>query len=86
MHFIYILKSISFPHKIYVGYTLDIGSRLNIHNNGGSVYTADVKPWELVWFCQFQDKFQALEFEKYLKSHSGRAFMIKRLVKKDSDL
>jgi len=33
----------------------------------------------LVWYCAFGDKFKALEFEKYLKSHSGRAFGKKRL-------
>ena len=40
---------------------------------------ADFKPWELVWYCAFPDKYRALEFEKYLKSHSGRAFAKKRL-------
>lgn len=28
----------------------------------------------------FPDKYKALEFEKYLKSHSGRAFAKKRLT------
>jgi putative endonuclease len=28
----------------------------------------------LIWYCAFPDKYKALEFEKYLKSHSGRAF------------
>ncbi|MDX2095626.1 MAG: GIY-YIG nuclease family protein, partial [Alphaproteobacteria bacterium] len=37
-------------------------------------------PWELVWYCAFPDKYKALEFEKYLKSHSGRAFANKRLL------
>jgi len=40
---------------------------------------AEFKPWELVWYCAFPDKYRALEFEKYLKSHSGRAFAKKRL-------
>lgn len=80
MHFIYILKALNFPDKIYVGYTLNIIDRLDVHNNGGSVYTKDFKPWELVWHCQFKDKIQALAFEKYLKSHSGRAFMQKRIL------
>jgi hypothetical protein len=31
------------------------------------------------WYCAFLDKFGALEFEKYLKSDSGRAFAKKRL-------
>jgi predicted GIY-YIG superfamily endonuclease len=52
---------------------------LNVHNEGGSVYTKEYKPWKLFWYCVFETKDKALEFEKYLKSHSGRAFAKKRL-------
>ena len=80
MYYVYILKSINFSGKSYVGYTLDVESRLGKHNEGGSVYTKDYRPWELVFHCTFIDKSKALEFEKYLKSHSGRAFLQKRLL------
>jgi putative endonuclease len=53
--------------------------RLPEHNAGKSTHTAKFKPWELVWYCAFPDKYKALAFEKYLKSHSGRAFAKKRL-------
>ena len=76
---VYILKSINFPHKIYIGYTLDIFLRLQKHNEGGSVYTKKYKPWEIVFSCIFNDKSKAIAFEKYLKSHSGRAFAKKHL-------
>ena len=79
MHFVYIIKSINFSDKFYVGYTLDVESRLKTHNNGGSIYTQEHKPWELVFYCAFQNKTKALNFEKYLKSHSGRIFLQKRL-------
>ncbi len=69
-----------FSNKIYVGYTLNIESRLETHNNGGSVYTKEHKPWELMFYCGFQDKLKAMNFEKYLKSHSGRIFLQKRLL------
>ena len=80
MYYVYILKSINFPEIIYAGSTSDVQSRLDVHNSGGSVYTKDYKPWKLLWQSQFEDKLQVLEFEKYLKSHSGRAFMHKRLL------
>lgn len=80
MYYIYIIKSQTIPHKYYVGYTLDVQSRLQKHNEGRSVYTADNRPWELIWYCSFNDKMKAIEFERYLKSHSGRAFMQKRLA------
>ena len=79
MYYVYIIKSLITPDIFYAGYTLDLQSRLQVHNNGGSVYTADHKPWQLVWHCEFNNKMRAIEFERYLKSHSGRAFAKKRL-------
>jgi putative endonuclease len=61
------------------GATSDLKQRLPDHNAGKSTHTAKFKPWKLVWYCAFPDKYKALEFEKYLKSHSGRAFAKKRL-------
>lgn len=80
MHYVYIIKSVKFPEELYVGYTLDVQSRLDKHNQRGSVYTKDFTPWQLMFSCSFPDKSKALEFEKYLKSHSGRAFAQKRLL------
>ena len=36
------------------------------------------KPWVLHVYFAFHEKDKALEFETYLKSHSGRAFAKKR--------
>lgn len=69
MHYVYIIKSQHTPDLFYVDYTLDVQSRLQVHNSGGSVHTAQHKPWELIWHCEFKDKMRAIEFEKYLKSH-----------------
>jgi putative endonuclease len=80
MYYVYILRSISRSDKIYVGYTLDIQKRLKTHNAGGSVYTAADKPWELIIFLAFHDEIKAREFEYYLKTQSGRAFLNKRFL------
>jgi putative endonuclease len=79
MWYVYILRSINFPEQEYIGATADLKRRLPEHNAGRSTHTAKFKPWQLVWYCAFPDKFKALAFEKYLKSHSGRAFAKKRL-------
>ena len=79
MHYINLIKSINYLDKVYVGYTTDIEQRLNKHNEGGSLHTAKYKPWKLHAYFAFDDKVRALAFEKYLKSHSGRAFASKRL-------
>jgi putative endonuclease len=79
MWYVYILRSINFPDQEYTGATANLKQRIPDHNAGKSTHTAKFKPWELVWYCAFRDKYKALEFEKYLKSHSGRAFAKKRL-------
>jgi predicted GIY-YIG superfamily endonuclease len=79
MWYVYIIRSIDFPEQEYIGATADLKRRLPEHNAGKSTHTTKFKPWELVWYCAFPDKYKALEFEKYLKSHSGRAFAKKRL-------
>jgi predicted GIY-YIG superfamily endonuclease len=61
-----------------IGATADLRRRIPDHNAGKSAHTAKFKPWELIWYCAFPDKYAALEFEKNLKSHSGRAFAKKR--------
>lgn len=81
-YFVYILNSIPFPEKIYVGYTLDVAARLDAHNAGNSVHTRNDRPWRLHMYSVFDDKTIALSFEKYLKSHSGRAFAKKHFSNK----
>jgi putative endonuclease len=79
MWYVYIIRSANFPEQEYIGATADLKRRLPEHNAGKSAHTSKFKPWKLVWYCAFQDKYKALAFEKYLKSHSGRAFTKKRL-------
>jgi len=63
----------------YVGYTTNLKQRLGDHNRGHSSQTAKYTPWKMVFYTAFPDKMKALEFESYLKSHSGKAFSTKRL-------
>jgi predicted GIY-YIG superfamily endonuclease len=78
--YVYILRSVADPKHEYVGASEDLKQRVTDHNAGKSTHTAKFKPWKLLWYCAFPDKYKALEFEKYLKSHSGRAFSKKRLT------
>jgi putative endonuclease len=80
MFYVYILRSIKSPKHIYIGYTTDLETRLYHHNNGDSPHTSKYRPWHLEWHCAFPDKGRALNLEVYLKSHSGRAFLYKRLI------
>ena len=80
MWYVYIIRSVSFPEQEYAGATADLRKRLRDHNGGKSSHTAKFAPWELRCYVALPDKYRALEFERYLKSHSGRAFAKKRLI------
>ncbi len=53
--------------------------RLEKHKKGLVHYTKDKLPVELITYIAFKDKNKAFQFEKYLKTGSGRAFALKRL-------
>ena len=79
MWYVYIIRSVYRPEQEYTGATANLRKRIADHNAGRSLHTSKFMPWKLVWYCAFPDKQRALAFEKYLKSHSGRAFAKKRL-------
>ncbi len=72
--YVYILVSEADPAKHYVGFTTDLESRLHKHNEGGCPHTSKSRPWRIDLAVAFPERDKALAFEKYLKSHSGRAF------------
>jgi putative endonuclease len=71
--FVYILRSDSNPDCHYVGLTSDPEGRLDWHNHGPCGQTVRNRPWSFVVVLEFQTEQQAVRFEKYLKSGSGRA-------------
>ncbi len=79
LYYVYILNSVSFPQHYYTGFTRDVERRVEHHNSGGDPHTSKHRPWKLKTFVAYTDKDQALAFERYLKSSSGRAFAKKRL-------
>ena len=79
-YFVYILKSET-SGSVYTGFTTDMEKRLKQHNEGFEGYTKNRGPWELVWYCAFENKRLAEEFERYLKNGSGIAFARKRLIR-----
>jgi predicted GIY-YIG superfamily endonuclease len=79
MKYVYLIQSTPCPTQRYVGITSDLNARLKSHNEGQSSHTSKSKPWKLVTYVAFSDESKAIDFEKYLKSGSGRAFAEKRL-------
>jgi putative endonuclease len=79
MIYVYILQCIAEPDRHYTGVTENLRERLKEHNSGKVPHTSKFKPWRLDTYIAFTNPDRAYAFEKYLKSHSGRAFAKKRL-------
>ena len=74
MQIVYILKSINFPNRIYIGCTSNLTKRLAEHNSLNKGYSNKFAPWDVETYVVFKNKSLAEKFEKYLKAGSGHAF------------
>lgn len=70
--FVYLLRCSD--GKIYTGCTNDIDDRIKRHNSGFVEHTRSRLPAELLLTVVFFDKYKAYNFERYLKSGSGKEF------------
>lgn len=61
----------------YIGCTDNLKDRMERHNNGYVPATKSLRPVKLIAYLAFSNKYTAFNFEKYLKSGSGRAFIKK---------
>jgi putative endonuclease len=78
MYYVYIL--LCSDQKPYTGCTNNLKDRLKRHQTGNIPATKDRLPVELLLYFAFKNKYKAFDFEKYLKSGSGRAFLKKHLI------
>jgi len=77
MYYVYSLKC---KDGFYVGCTDNLKERVERHKRGYVPATKKRLPVKLDFYVALQDKYKAFEFEKYLKSGSGRAFIKKHLT------
>lgn len=75
MYYVYVLLCNN--DKMYTGCTSNLVERLERHNNGYVPATAKQLPVKLISYTAFNNKYTAFNFEKYLKSGSGRSFIKK---------
>ena len=74
MHYVYLMRSEKYPEQTYIGLTEDLRTRLLRHNQGDCRHSSKWRPWQLVGYQAFASRERAVEFERYLKTGSGRAF------------
>jgi len=78
MWYVYILECKDL--RPYVGCTNDLKDRIERHKKGHVPATKGRLPVTLKTYIAFNNKYKAFEFEKYLKSGSGRAFIKRHLI------
>jgi predicted GIY-YIG superfamily endonuclease len=78
-HYVYLLQSEIDQKRFYTDYTEDLDSQLKSHNSEGCDHTSKHRPWRVKTATAFHDLQKTLDFETYLKSHSGRTFAKRRL-------
>lgn len=78
MHFVYVLQSQK-DFGWYIGFTEDVTQRLSYHNEGRNVSTSQRRPWILIYYEAYLEKFDALGRERFLKSGAGHRFLRKQL-------
>lgn len=78
MYYVYVLQSKKDKDR-YVGYTGNLAERFEQHKNGSVESTRHRRPLQLIYYEACCIKDDAVQREKYLKTHYGRMFLKKRL-------
>ena len=77
--YVYILRSVIDARRFYTGATVELRERIAAHNNGRVRHTSKWRPWSLKTYIAFRGRTRAADFQRHLKSASGRAFVKKHL-------
>jgi putative endonuclease len=85
MYYVYFISS-QIKDFLYVGSTNDIKRRLTEHNEGLVQSTKHYKPFNLEGYIAVKSESHARELEKYFKTGSGRAILLKRLIQLEKNL
>ena len=71
---VYILFSEKY-NKHYSGFTSNIDLRFKSHNEFGIDWTSRYRPWKIIYTKEFEEKTEAILYEKWLKTGVGRSFI-----------
>ena len=82
-YYVYILLSKK-DGKHYIGSTSNVGKRLLHHNSGKQKSTKHRIPFELIYNEKYDDKKNALQREKQIKSYKGGEAFKKLIMTRSS--
>lgn len=78
MFYVYVLKNKK--EKIYIGFTSDLKARVRKHNSGGSKFTREYRPWELIYYEAFKSENDARMRERTLKEYGNSLGQLKKRI------
>jgi putative endonuclease len=79
-HYVYVLRSAKDKNR-YIGLTNSIEERLSQHNAGKVISTRNRIPLELIYFERYENRSEAAQREKFLKTGKGREYLNKNGIK-----
>lgn len=80
MYYVYVLQSQIDKNWLYVGYSNDLKTRFQRHNEGGVRSTKAKKPFVLVCYEAYKHKSDAAQREYELKNNSQQKEILKRRI------
>jgi putative endonuclease len=78
MFYTYVLESET-DDEFYVGFTSDLGRRVEEHNQGLNPSTSRYRPWKLIYYEACIDQDDAKRREGYFKTTQGKRLLKLRL-------
>jgi putative endonuclease len=76
-HYVYILKTLEgYRNKTYVGYSINVLSRLDKHNSSKGAKSTRGYKWKVVYQKRFKSKTEAMSFEYSLKNDRKKRLSI----------
>lgn len=79
MWYVYILRSLK-DRKLYIGSTNDLKRRMQEHEGGTCIATAQRRPLSCEMYIAVATEKKSRRLERYLKSGSGMAILKKRIL------
>ena len=76
-YFVYMLKSLGKKSVTYVGYTIDLKKRINLHNNNKGAKFTRGRKWKLIYKEKHKSKKEAISREYYIKKNRALRNIIK---------
>jgi len=80
MFYLYVLKSKA-DSRLYIGYTRNLGGRLEKHQRGDVLSTKSRRPLELIFYEAFKNRLDAKRRERYFKTSKGKSSLRQMLRK-----